>query len=235
MGMKVSWPKTKVQCFGVPSPPAPGIVVQGQPVEQVDQFCYLGSSIDSTGRCKPEVMRRIGIASSSMNSLTRVWAQASLSLAAKLRIYETCIMPILLYGSETWTLLKADSDRLQAFHMRAQRRLLGVKWYDMVRNVDITQRTGLPPISIIIDRRRLALFGHVARLAEDVPANRLLWTAIQLRTGHPPSPSWRRPPGRPRDSWIKPLMQPGSSIHELWEREIGRGHGLLAQRLPPDK
>ena len=72
MGMKVLWPKTKVQCFGVPSPPAPGIVVQGQPVEQVDQFCYLGSSIDSTGRCKPEVMRRIGIASSSMNSLTRV-------------------------------------------------------------------------------------------------------------------------------------------------------------------
>ena len=74
--------------------------------------------------------------------------------------------------SETWTILKADLDRLEAFHMRAQRRILGVRWQDMIKNVIISEKTGLPPISVPINKRRLALFGHVARLAEDVPANR---------------------------------------------------------------
>jgi len=48
-----------------------------------------------------------------------------LSLNMKLRIYQTCILPIVLYGSETWTLLSTDTRRLQAFHIRCQRRILG--------------------------------------------------------------------------------------------------------------
>lgn len=187
MGLNVSWPKTKVQSLGT-GPQALGVSIGGQQVEHVDQFCYLGSVIDSSGRCRPDILRRIGIASSSMNSMSRVWSQSKLSLATKLRIYETCIVPILLYGSETWTILKADLDRLQAFHMRAQRRILGVRWQDMIKNVIISEKTGLPPISVPINKRRLALFGHVARLTEDVPANRALWTAVQLRSGRCPSP-----------------------------------------------
>ena len=168
-----------------------------------------------------------------MNSMSRVWLQSKLSLATKLRIYETCIVPILLYGSETWTILKADLDRLQAFHMRAQRRILGVRWQDMIKNVIISEKTGLPPISVPINKRRLALFGHVARLAEDVPANRALWTAVQLCTSPYPSPSWRRPRGRPRDTWVKPLIKSDTPLLEQWESAIRRGHGLLAQRLTP--
>ena len=137
---------------------------------------------------RPDVLRRIGIASSSMNSMSKVWSQTTLSLATKLRIYQTCIVPILLYGSETWMLLKADSDRLQAFHMRAQRRILGVRWQDMVKSATITERTGLPPISAAVNKRHVALFGHVARLAVDVPTNRALRFSMELRCGHPPSP-----------------------------------------------
>ena len=64
-----------------------------------------------------------------MNQLGRVWRQRNLSLATKLRLYETCVLSVLLYCSESWTLLKADVDRLQAFHMRSLRRILGIHWF----------------------------------------------------------------------------------------------------------
>ena len=97
VGLNVSWPKTKVQSLGT-GPQALGVSIGRQQVEHVDQFCYLGSVIDLevSGRCRPDILRRIGIASSSMNSVSRVWSQSKLSLATKLRIYETCIVPILL-------------------------------------------------------------------------------------------------------------------------------------------
>ena len=68
MELNVLWPKTKVQSLGT-GPLASGVSIGGQQVEHVDQFCYLGSVIDSSGRCRPDILRRMGIASSSVNSV----------------------------------------------------------------------------------------------------------------------------------------------------------------------
>ena len=84
----------------------------------------------------PEVMRRIALAALAMNQLGRVWRQRNLSPATKLRLYETCVLSVLLYCSESWTLLKADVDRLQAFHMRSLRRILGIRWFNYVTNAE---------------------------------------------------------------------------------------------------
>jgi len=48
------------------------------------------------------------------------------------------------YGSETWTMRKVDSDRIQSFHMQALRRILGIRWYDKVSNAVVNERTKLP-------------------------------------------------------------------------------------------
>ena len=66
---------------------------------------------------------------------------------------------------------KADAAHLQAFHMRFQRRILGVRWFDKVKNAVITRRTGLSHIGDIIQRRRHSLFGHAARMDPSAPAN----------------------------------------------------------------
>ena len=92
-------------------------------VESVNDFIYLGSKISSDGRSTPEVMRRIALAASAMNQLGRVWKQSHLLLTTKLRLYESCVLSILLYCSETWTLLKADIDHLQASY-----------WYIIVKS-----------------------------------------------------------------------------------------------------
>jgi len=67
-----------------------------------------------------------------------------------------------------------DTKRLQAFHMRCQRRILGVVWRDRVRHSTVTEATGLPQVSDIISTRQAALFGHVVRLGEQMPSHRAL-------------------------------------------------------------
>jgi len=64
----------------------------------------------------------------------------------------------------TWTQLANDIHRLQSFHIGCQRQILGVRWQDHVKNVDIADTTGLSNITDIVDNKRHALFGHVVRL-----------------------------------------------------------------------
>src|SRR5271163_3472090 len=104
--------------------------------------------------------------------------------------------------------------------MRCQRRILGVRWEDMVRNDTIAMTTGQPPITDTIETRRSALFGHVARLNERAPACQALRLAIDGRMGRPPSPSWRRPRGSPRNSWLIPLLISGVSLLARWNDAI---------------
>jgi len=94
-------------------------------------------------------------------------------------------LAIALYGSETWTLLSADTKQLQAYHMRCQRQILGIRWQDQVRNTTVTEATGLPQVCDIIDTRCLALFGKMVRNGEWTPAHRALKLAIGAATGAP--------------------------------------------------
>src|ERR1044072_3495628 len=70
VGLNVSWPQTKVQCPGAAASPA-DVDVAGLQVECVNQFCYLGSILDTSGRCRPDMLRRIGLAASHMNCLAQ--------------------------------------------------------------------------------------------------------------------------------------------------------------------
>jgi len=99
-----------------------------------------------------------------MKHLDRIWNQPNLTMPTKIRMYSTCVLAVLLYGSETWTLTQADWKRLDSFHTRCQRRILHTRWYDFVSNNEVLRRTGLLAASSIVCKRRLGLFGHVARL-----------------------------------------------------------------------
>jgi len=126
------------------------------------------------------VLLYLGIAASSMGSLSQVWSQEKLSLHTKLQVYMTCIVPVFVDGSESWTLLSSDISHLEAFHMRCQRWILRVRWQDMVRDTAIVGKTGLQSVSAIIDTRRTAQFGHVARLDDHVPTCCTLHLAIDV-------------------------------------------------------
>jgi len=101
---------------------------------------------------------------------------------------------------------------IESFHMKCQRRILGIRWQDFVRNSEVSLRTGLAPVCDRITRGRNATFGHVARLPDNIPAPQAMLRQVELSVGRPPNPSWKRPPGRPRTKWTNQLRRDNNNV-----------------------
>ena len=206
LGLQVSWPKTKIPNLG--SGPQPDTIsVNGNHVDAVSDLIYLGSSQSSDGQSRLDIRRRIGLASAVMSSSNNIWKNKRLFFSVKLRVYLALVQSVLLYASETWSLTVADNKSLDAFYMKCQRRILGISRHQFVRNEEIAVCTGLPNLTTTICCRRSAIFGHLARLGDEVPAHKALHSCVKLSQGRLPDPSWKRRPGRPRGRWIDQLRR----------------------------
>jgi len=107
--LHTSWPKTKLQSVGSDSgPDLLNVVVDGNPVDLVESFTYLGSIQTSDGYCRSDITRRTGLASSAMSSLSKIWNTKHLSIQTKVRVYQTLVLSILLYASETLSSLESQ-------------------------------------------------------------------------------------------------------------------------------
>ena len=102
--------------------------LDGEIVEAVNHFRYLGSEVMSSGRLDEELRTRIGRASATFGQLFKIW-RSKISLKTKLRIYNAVVISTLLYGSETWATTISEEKRLDVFDNRCLRRILGVKWF----------------------------------------------------------------------------------------------------------
>jgi len=134
-----------------------------------------------------------------MSQLDRVWRQSWLSNTTKFRVYNSCVLKSCLYISETWTVLKADIAKLEAFHMTNQRRILGILWYELVTNVEGATFSQLPSINEAISRRRHSPFGHVRRMDPAAPAHQ----AVHLSVTAGQTDTWRRQTSRLRKCWVE--------------------------------
>ena len=196
-GLKISCSKTEVQCMSR-NPAIMNINIAGIKLNQVDQFTYLGGVISSDGSCERDIGRRIGLATGVVSSLSSIWASKELSQQTKIRVYQTLVLSILTYNSETWTLKETDMHRLRVFEMAVLRRICGVSLRDRWRNEDIKDRLGISEdIVRIIQRKRLTYFGHVVRMEND----RIPKLMIDGRL------HGTRPQGRPRKKWIDGIME----------------------------
>jgi len=121
-----------------------------------------------------------------MGRLSNVWQQSRLSLATKLRVYNSLVLSVLLYGCETWIILKTDERKLEAFHMLCQRRILRIRWFHRVTNAEVTSQTEQEDLTSHIRRRRAAVFGHVRRLPEEAPGRMAMRLAVDTQAGGRP-------------------------------------------------
>ena len=97
----------------------------------------------------------------------------------------------------------------------------------------VLQRTGLTSLSHLLSRRRISVFGHVARLDDDTPENMALQLHINISFNRPPDRTWRRPPGRPRNKWLDQLRNDSTrSTGDRWGRAVDRGHAGATTRRP---
>jgi len=147
------------------------IACNGVALEQVDTFRYLGALITETGDGSKEVVTRLGMARTTIKSITCFWEDRSLTSQIKRRLMETLIWPVATYACETWTQKAADQKRITAFEMCAYRRLLRISWKDHRTNQSILDE--LQPNRRLFDevkRQKLQYSGHIAR-AQGLPTS----------------------------------------------------------------
>ena len=137
-----------------------------------------------------------------------------------IKIYTTIILPVVLYGCETWSLTLREERRLRMFENRVLRRVFGPKRDEMkgewgkLHNEELNDLYSLPNIVRVVKSRRMRWAGHVARMVEDRGVHRVL-------VG---KPEGKRPLGRPRRRWEYNIKM------DLQEVEGGRGDWMeLAQ------
>jgi len=81
-------------------------------------------------------------------------------------VYNACVISTLLYGSETWTTYARHERRLNIFHLRSIRRILGISWQDKIPNTEALSRAHLPSMYTLLRQRRLRWLGHVHRMED---------------------------------------------------------------------
>jgi len=167
-GLAINTGKTEV--LSMCQPPIPALLINQQPLKNVEEFTYLGSVLSNTNDLSSEVQRRIGLASASFGRLShRVFMNRNLTIKTKVSVYEAVCLSILLYGSESWVLYRRHLNKLEAFHTSSLQRILGVKWWHKVPHTEIRNRACIDPIETILSQRQLRWLGHTIRM----PANRL--------------------------------------------------------------
>ena len=119
----------------------------------------------------------------------RVCHSKYLSRGTKVEVFKRLVLPVLLYGCETWTLKEALKRRLDSFGTSSLRKILGYRWYEFMSNDRLLEETSMKNISELVFERRMSMFGHAARLSPNDPAHRI------LSCGNPPG--WKRGRGRP--------------------------------------
>ena len=139
------------------------ILIEGQLVEQVNQFRYLGSLISDDGTCTAEIKSRIAMAKNAFNKRRELFSKR-LSKELKKRVIMTIVWSVALYGSETWTLRKYERDRLEAFEMWTWRNMENISWKDHITNEyvlgQVNEKRKL--LNIILERKKRWL-GHILR------------------------------------------------------------------------
>ena len=121
-------------------------------IEYVEKFPYLGSYISRIGDAEVDVTARIGKAASVFQRLRPIWKAGAISKAVKLRLYTSIVLPTAIYAGETWTKTAKISKKLDVFHHRCLRTIMGVSWKDHVSNEELMKRSGMEELQDIVEK-----------------------------------------------------------------------------------
>ncbi|KAJ4436175.1 hypothetical protein ANN_18805 [Periplaneta americana] len=174
-----------------------GILLEASKEIEVEKFKYLGATVTNINDTREEIKRRINMGNACYYSVEKLLSSSLLSKNLKVRIYKTVILPVVLYGCETWTLTLREEQRLRVFENKVLRKIFGAKRDEVtgewrkLHNTELHALYSSPDIIRNIKSRRLRWARHVARMGESRNAYRVL-------IGRPEG---KRPLGGPRRRW----------------------------------
>ena len=124
VGLKLNIQKTKIMA----SSPITSWQIDGETVETVADFIFLGSKITADGDRSYEIKRRLLLGRKVMTNLDSMFKSRDITLSTMVCLVKAMVSPVVMYGCENWTIKKAECQRIDAFELWCWRRLLRVPW-----------------------------------------------------------------------------------------------------------
>ena len=124
VGLKRNIHKTRIMA----SSPITSWEIDGETVETVADFIFLGSKITAGCDCSHKIKRRLLLGRKVMTNLDSILKNRDITLPTKLHLAKAMVFPVVMYGCESWTIKKAEHRRIDAFELWCWRRLLRVPW-----------------------------------------------------------------------------------------------------------
>ena len=136
--------------------------INGETLKTVTDFIFLGSKITADGDCIHEIKRRLLLGRKVMTSLDSLLKSRDLTLSTKVHLVKAIIFLVVRYGCESWSIKKAESQRIDAFELRCWRRLFRVRWTARRSNQSILKEIS-PEYSLegLLLKLKLQYFGHL--------------------------------------------------------------------------
>ena len=141
--------------------------IDGETVETVADFVFLGSKITANGDCSHEIKRCLLLGRKVMTNLDSIFKSRDITLPTKDCLVKAMVFPVVMYGCESWTVKKAECRRIDAFELRCWRRLLRVPW-TVRRSTESILKDISPGCSLegLMLKLKLQYSGHLMRRAD---------------------------------------------------------------------
>ena len=171
VGLKLNIQKTKIMASG----PISSWQIDGETVETVADSIFGGSRITADGDCSHEIKRRLLLGRKVMTNLDSILKSRDIILPTKVHLVKAMVFPVVMYGCESWTVKKAECQRIDAFKLWCWRRLLRVPWPARTSNQSFLKEIG-PVISLegMMLKRKLQYFGHLMRRVDSLEKTLML-------------------------------------------------------------
>ena len=158
VGLKLNIQKMKIMASG----PITSWEIDGETVETMSDFIFLGSKTTADGDCSHEIKRRLLLGRKVMTNLDSIFKSRDITLPTKVHLVKGMVFPVVMYGCESWTIEKAALGRIDAFELWCWRRFLRVSWSTRRSNQSILKKIS-PGCSLegMMLKLKLQYFGHL--------------------------------------------------------------------------
>uniref|UniRef100_A0AC11DB68 Uncharacterized protein n=1 Tax=Ovis aries TaxID=9940 RepID=A0AC11DB68_SHEEP len=158
VGLKLNMQKTKIVASG----PITSWQMVGETVETVSDFILGGSKITADGNCSHEIKRYLLLGRKAMTNLYSILKSRDITLPTKVHLVKAMVFPVVMYGCDSWTVKKAEHQRIDAFELWCWRRLLRVPWTARRSNQSILTETSHGcSLEGLMLKLKLQYFGHL--------------------------------------------------------------------------